>query len=368
MHVRPDPARRRRAARAVPRAPVTGEHLLPVLLAPAHAVRRRHRPVHHRRLRRSDGVRRAARRRPGRRRPLRPVIGPGATPRSRSSSTTSTTAGASPPCSSSTSRSAARRPGIAGFTASVLPQNRQDARRVHPGRLRGAAAGSRTGSWRSQLAIEPTPEALAAIEERAKVAEAAVGRAAAAPAVDRRDRRVPAARARSATSVFRHLLEPRLRRARVPGEPAGRARGERAAPGPPSLDVPGEIDLAVIAVPAERGAPDRRAVRGQARARSGRHLVGLRRGRRRRCAGRSASWSSFARGHGMRLIGPNCLGVINTDPGGVDARDLRRHRRAARAARHLGAVGHDRRGDRRLRRAGSGSASRRSSPSATRPT
>ena len=65
---------------------------------------------------------------------------------------------------------AAREAGISGFTAQVLPQNR---RMLSVFRQAGFEVTSRfsDGVIEVELAIEPTPEALAAIEERARVAE-----------------------------------------------------------------------------------------------------------------------------------------------------------------------------------------------------
>ena len=93
---------------------------------------------------------------------------------------------------------AAREAGISGFTAAVLPENR---RMLGVFTQAGFEVTSRfeEGIIEVELAIDPTPEALAAIEERAKIGRGPVGRAAAAPALGRRDRRVAAPRARSAT-------------------------------------------------------------------------------------------------------------------------------------------------------------------------
>ena len=68
-----DPPRRRAPDRRLPRPPVPGEHLLPLLLAPSPPDRPGGRAPHPRRLRRPDGVRGVARRRDGRRGPLRPL-------------------------------------------------------------------------------------------------------------------------------------------------------------------------------------------------------------------------------------------------------------------------------------------------------
>lgn len=79
------------------------------------------------------------------------------------------------------------------------------------------------------------------------------------------------------------------------------------------LDLPIAPDLAVVAVPSER-VPDvvrqcgERGVRGLVLVTSGfREVAG-------EGSAREADVVAIARRYGMRLIGPNCLGVMNTDP------------------------------------------------------
>ncbi|MDT4941129.1 MAG: hypothetical protein QOJ34_1218, partial [Pseudonocardiales bacterium] len=84
------------------------------------------------------------------------------------------------------------------------------------------------------------------------------------------------------------------------------------------LDAPDEIDLAVIAVPAA-AVPDvlqqcaERGVRGLVVISGG---FGERGTDDERAAGRTAQRElvAAARAHGMRVVGPNCLGIVNTDP------------------------------------------------------
>jgi acyl-CoA synthetase (NDP forming)/GNAT superfamily N-acetyltransferase len=79
------------------------------------------------------------------------------------------------------------------------------------------------------------------------------------------------------------------------------------------LDIPGEVDLAVIATPADVVAD----VAHDCAAKGVRALVVIsagfgesgENGRR-----RERELLAICRGSGMRLVGPNCLGVINTDP------------------------------------------------------
>ncbi|HEX8766815.1 MAG TPA: CoA-binding protein, partial [Jatrophihabitans sp.] len=87
---------------------------------------------------------------------------------------------------------------------------------------------------------------------------------------------------------------------------------------PSIADVPGEVDLAVLAVPAA----DVIEVVAQCAARGVRGLVVMSAGfgetgsaeARLQGARAQRELVSRARAHGMRVIGPNCLGVINTDP------------------------------------------------------
>ena len=150
------------------------------------------------------------RRRLDRGRPLRPVPGHGATPRSRSSSTTSITAEGSPPCCSSTSRWPRGRPGspasrrrscrrTAGCSVcSPRPASRLSSR-FEDGVME-VAAGHRAdsgGAGRHRGARQG--------------GRCALGRASAAPALDRGGRRIPAPGHRSATrcsaSCSRHGFE-----------------------------------------------------------------------------------------------------------------------------------------------------------------
>ncbi|MFN2560625.1 MAG: GNAT family N-acetyltransferase [Jatrophihabitans sp.] len=88
---------------------------------------------------------------------------------------------------------------------------------------------------------------------------------------------------------------------------------------PTVLDVPDEIDLVVVAVPAASvpGVVEQcgeRGVRGLIVISGG---FGERGAAGQRDAGRAAQRDlvAAARGHGMRVVGPNCLGIVNTEPG-----------------------------------------------------
>jgi acyl-CoA synthetase (NDP forming)/GNAT superfamily N-acetyltransferase len=111
--------------------------------------------------------------------------------------------------------------------------------------------------------------------------------------------------------VFRNLLDFGPCGPVYPVNPDARhVGGVRAYP--TVLDVPDDIDLAVVAVPAT-------AVPGvveQCAAKRVRALVVVSGGFGERDeAGRLAERElvAAARGHGMRVVGPNCLGVLNTD-------------------------------------------------------
>ena len=126
----------------------------------------------------------------------------------------------------------------------------------------------------------------------------------------RRQRHRPGRRRGGARAPARRRLHRRRScrctraRRRWPGCPRTRRRSTPASP----------VDLAVVAVPPEAVADGgRRRGRGRG-ARPGGRLGRLRRGRRRRARPRSGRWSARRTRPGMRVVGPNCLGVANTDP------------------------------------------------------
>lgn len=118
-------------------------------------------------------------------------------------------------------------------------------------------------------------------------------------------------------AVFRNLLRMNPEASLYPVNPD--ARHVHGVPAYGSLlDVPGEIDLVVIAVPAASvpGVVEQCATRGV------RGLVvisggfGERGSGDERDAGRDEQRRlvASARAHGMRVVGPNCLGIVNTEP------------------------------------------------------
>ena len=103
----------------------------------------------------------------------------------------------------------------------------------------------------------------------------------------------------------------------------------------PTVEAIGQpVDLAVIAVPAA-AVPD--VVRDCARAGVRGVVVvsaGFAEASRGRDAPRERELVELVRSSGMRLVGPNCMGVLNTDPGGVAERHLRAHLARGRQRRH----------------------------------
>jgi len=82
---------------------------------------------------------------------------------------------------------------------------------------------------------------------------------------------------------------------------------------PSILDVPGDVDLAVIAVPAKLVAK----VADECGQKGVRTLIVISDGFREvgpEGAFREQELREVALGHGMRVAGPNCMGIINTDP------------------------------------------------------
>jgi acetyl coenzyme A synthetase (ADP forming)-like protein len=82
---------------------------------------------------------------------------------------------------------------------------------------------------------------------------------------------------------------------------------------PSVLDVPGNVDLAIIAVPA----PAVNKVADECGRKGVRSIIVISDGFKERGpegAAMEKELRNIALGHGMRLVGPNCMGVINTDP------------------------------------------------------
>lgn len=203
-----------------------------------------------------------------------------------------------------------REQGLTHFTATTLPQNRK---MLGVFKQAGFKVSTRflDGVIHVLLGIEPTLEAQAAIEDRERRAEARSITRLLSP---RTVAVIGASRQRGSLGheAFRNILA---------GGFAGPAYAVNpSAPWvlstrtyPSVLDIPDEIDLAVIAVPA----PEVLSVVEQCVEKEVKGLVVI-----------SAGFAEvgdeglelqrqivdLARGNGMRLVGPNCMGVINTAP------------------------------------------------------
>ena len=201
---------------------------------------------------------------------------------------------------------AARERGITRFVAETLAHNDQML-----GVFRAAGFAERTriedGVVHVELLIEPTDRARAAIEEREHRAEAA----SVARLLTPRSVAVIGASRNPDTvghQVLRNLLAGGFAGPVYPVNP-GAEHVASVKAYPTVLDVPGAVDLAVVAVPA---AAVLEVVR-QCAAKGVAGLVVL-------SAGfgevgdvaAQAELRDLARRNGMRLVGPNCIGVVNT--------------------------------------------------------
>jgi len=205
---------------------------------------------------------------------------------------------------------AARENGVSHFVGEVLPNN---ARMIATFLEAGYQAERETvdGVVHFVLDIEPTESSLAVMAAREHRAEArSVARLLAPSSV------AVIGASRKPGTIGHELVRHILAAGFVGPVYAIHPEAEQIAgvPAFPSvLDAPGSIDLAVVAVPAAAV----EAVVGDCAAAGVRGLIVISGGfaetgpegrdRQRRLV-------ATAREHGMRVVGPNCLGIINTDP------------------------------------------------------
>jgi acetyl coenzyme A synthetase (ADP forming)-like protein len=199
--------------------------------------------------------------------------------------------------------------GMAVFDAVVMPENH---RMIEVFRASGFAVRTRAEPGEIHVEFPATlePAALGRFEAREGEAAAAALRAVLSPrsvAVIGASR----TRGRIAAEVFHNLLAGAFNGPVYPVNPASRV--VQSVPAYPSiLDIPDPVDLAVIAVPSPAVLNvvkecARKGVKSLVVISSGFGEIGAR-GRR-----LQAQLVEEVRGAGMRLVGPNCMGVMNTD-------------------------------------------------------
>lgn len=204
----------------------------------------------------------------------------------------------------------ARDHGLTHFTATTLPQNRK---MLGVFKQAGFQVSTRfeDGVIQVLLGIEPTLESQAAIEDRERRAEA---RSIARLLSPRSVAVIGASRQRGSLGheAFRNILAGGFAGPAYPVNPSAPwVLSTRTYP--TVLDIPDEIDLAVIAVPVSEVLSVveqcvEKEVKGLVIISAGFAEVGE--------AGLALQHKvvDLARSNGMRLVGPNCMGVINTAP------------------------------------------------------
>jgi acetyl coenzyme A synthetase (ADP forming)-like protein len=200
--------------------------------------------------------------------------------------------------------------GYPTFVAEVLPQNHK---MIEMFRRSGLPTRVRAepGVLRVEMPTSFSAAARERFEDRDRLAAEAAVRSVLAPAsvalvgASRRPGSVGA-------EVMRNLVESGYRGSLYPVNPAAEEVGGLLAY--PSLEaVPGEVELAVIAVPAAAVS----AAAREAAAKGARALVVLSAGfseTGEEGTRRERELLAICRESGMRLVGPNCLGVLSTDP------------------------------------------------------
>jgi acetyl coenzyme A synthetase (ADP forming)-like protein len=204
----------------------------------------------------------------------------------------------------------ARLHGITRFVASTLPQNRK---MLHVFRDAGFEVDRHFADGVVELAfpIASTPESRAAQDRREHQAESRSMERLLAP----RSIAVIGASRQPQTighELFRNLLAGGFNGPVYPVHPTAAAIASVRA-WPSVLAIPDDVDVAVITVPAA-------AVLDVARECAQKHVKGLviisagfaETGEQGRVAERRLA--ELTRRHGMRLVGPNCMGIVNTAP------------------------------------------------------
>ena len=201
--------------------------------------------------------------------------------------------------------------GVAVFTADVLPDNYKMIRVFRDSGF-DVATSSHPGVIMVEFPTSLSPEAREQFERRERHAAIAAMRAILAPrsiAVIGASRR----RGTVGAELFRNLLAVGFEGPVYPvNSGAGVVQSVLAYPS--VLDVPGPVDLAVIAVPCGHVTTvaaecATKGVRGLVVVSAGFAETGA------EGAARQAELLRICRDSGMRLVGPNCLGVVNTADG-----------------------------------------------------
>jgi acetate---CoA ligase (ADP-forming) len=201
--------------------------------------------------------------------------------------------------------------GIHTFQAVVLPDNR---RMLEVLRSSGFPVKARYASDTVEVTFPTalTPAALSSFEDREQLASASALRRMLYPSavavVGASDRPGSVGNA-----VMRNLLGAHFQGKIYPVNPSGVTTVASLQAYPSIGEVPGRVDLAVIAVPATKVSDvvaecGRKDVYGLVILTAGFAEIGAEGQQRQR------EMLQAARQYGMRIIGPNCIGIINTDP------------------------------------------------------
>lgn len=205
---------------------------------------------------------------------------------------------------------AAAEDGIAVFLAEILFENYDMIHVIRDLKL-PVAMRSSMGLVHAEFATAATPEAIEAFENR----EAVAATAAVSRFLKPRSVAVIGASRRRATisgEIFRNLLEGRFEGPVYPVNSNAQVVQSVAAY-KTVTEIPGPVDLAVIVVPAREVL----AVADECARKGIRALLVITSGFGETGADGLQLQNALldiARRHGMRIVGPNCMGLVNTDP------------------------------------------------------